>query len=117
MKLSHAASRLRTAIAELTRTIGVGSGALLGHWSNLINHRMTVWYQRRCERELKLETRAAIMRMRWQKALRKSIRNELVKEQEQQSRHTDLQRQSSHKRNHPNQAQTSGSEQSEDTTT
>jgi hypothetical protein len=30
MKLSHAASRLRTAIAELTRAIGVGSGALLG---------------------------------------------------------------------------------------
>ena len=30
MKLSHAASRLRTAIAELRRAIGVGSGALLG---------------------------------------------------------------------------------------
>ena len=32
MKLSHAASRLRTAIAELRRAIGVGSGVLLGHW-------------------------------------------------------------------------------------
>ena len=30
MKLSHAASRLRTAIAELRRAIGVGSGDLLG---------------------------------------------------------------------------------------
>jgi hypothetical protein len=32
MKLSHAASRLRTAIAELRRAIGVGFGALLGGW-------------------------------------------------------------------------------------
>ena len=30
MKLSHAVLRMRTAIAELTRAIGVGSGALLG---------------------------------------------------------------------------------------
>ena len=34
MKLSHAVLRMRTAIAELTRAIGVGSGALLGDWSN-----------------------------------------------------------------------------------
>ena len=37
MKLSHAASRLRTAIAELRRAIGVGSGALLGiNWWYII---------------------------------------------------------------------------------
>ena len=42
MKLSHAASRLRTAITELRRTIGVGSGALLGGFSfgikSLLSH-------------------------------------------------------------------------------
>ena len=41
MKLSHAASRLRTAIAELTRTIGVGSGALLGV---MVNHLKTYYH-------------------------------------------------------------------------
>jgi hypothetical protein len=38
MKLSHAASRLRTAIAELRRAIGVGSGALLGVMVKIIQN-------------------------------------------------------------------------------
>src|SRR5450432_581351 len=50
MKLSHAASRLRTAIAELTRTIGVGSGALLG----VVN-----CYLRACQKVYKARTHPA----------------------------------------------------------
>ncbi len=44
MKLSHAASRLRTAIAELRRAIGVGSGALLGVMVNLPKSKNCGWF-------------------------------------------------------------------------
>jgi len=38
MKLSHAVLRMRTAIAELRRAIGVGSGALLGVMVKMARH-------------------------------------------------------------------------------
>ena len=49
MKLSHAASRLRTAIAELRHAIGVGSGALLGC---MVIPKIWVCRQPRCPQEI-----------------------------------------------------------------